>query len=586
MASPNPNAQLRSPVGAALARCRPHLVTATVFSALSNLLYLAPSLFMLQVYDRVLPSRGLATLAALGVITLAALAALGAFEWLRSRVLVRASVQLERELAEPVLRSAIGRPEFSRLDRSEAIRQVETLRQGIASPAMVAAMDAPWTPIYIVVASLLHPALGVTITLACIVLLILAWTNEKATAEPMKRAAEASSVAHARQAHASANAAEVRALGMVSALTRRQIDERGVSNALQLAASFSGNVHGSTIKFLRLALQSGALALGAVLVVRDAISPGSMIAASLLMTRALAPVEQIVGAWKTIIQGRTAIAKLNGLLAGGGPVEHTRLPAPRGVIRAEHVGVLAPGSDRPILTDIDFETAAAEVIGIVGASGAGKSTLLRVLSGATLPAHGHVRFDGASRADWDAEVLARHTGYLPQNFVLFPGTVKENIARFATGPGTDAGEVDAAVIAAARAIDAHDMIVGLPQGYDTLVGTGGTGLSGGQMQRIAIARALYGDPSIYFLDEPTAHLDADAQHAFVRLLAQLRRRGATVLIATHSADLLAATDRLLVLDKGRVARFGPIAAAPAQEARPPANFSLSPVTFTSWNARS
>jgi ATP-binding cassette subfamily C protein len=164
--------------------------------------------------------------------------------------------------------------------------------------------------------------------------------------------------------------------------------------------------------------------------------------------------------------------------------------------------------------------------------------------------------------------------------------VKENIARFATGPGTDAGEVDAAVIAAARAIDAHDMIVGLPQGYDTLVGTGGTGLSGGQMQRIAIARALYGDPSIYFLDEPTAHLDADAQHAFVRLLAQLRRRGATVLIATHSADLLAATDRLLVLDKGRVARFGPIAAAPAQEARPPANFSLSPVTFTSWNARS
>jgi ATP-binding cassette subfamily C protein len=556
-------------------------VAAAGFSALSNLLYLAPSLFMLQVYDRVLPSRGLGTLAGLGVVTLFALAALAGFEWLRSRLLIRASARLEAELATPVLEATMRGAALSRLARSEAMRHLEALRQGVASPSMVAAFDAPWTPVYVAVGFMLHWSLGLAMILSGAALLLLAWLNDRIIATPMKLASDAAGRAYARQAHSASYAAEVRALGMVTALARSQAQDRELANGLQTRASFAAGDIGSIIRFFRLALQSATLALGAVLVIEDQISAGAMIAASLLMTRALAPVEQVVAAWRQLISSRIALARLRELFLDDAQPVRTLLPRPTGTLQVEGLTVVAPHDERRTLTDVSFALTAGEIVGLVGHSGAGKTTLLRALGGAVEPTAGQVRLDGASRSDWDPERLARHIGYLPQDPVLFPGTIKENIVRFrhALGEDDDA-TLDAAAIAAAEAIGAHEMIARLPQGYDTPVGAGGTGLSAGQAQRIAIARALFGDPALLLLDEPTAHLDADAQRAFAAMLVRQRTRGATVLFATHSTDALAGVDKLLVLAAGRVERFGPIVATPAT---PPVS-KVTPVTFHSWKA--
>ena len=591
IASPRSMRGSADPIRRAIARCRPHLVGAAAFSALGNLLYLTPSLFMLQVYDRVVPSGSIPTLVALGLLTLAGLAALAAFEWLRSRVLIRASAALEATLARDTLAVAMNRPDLSRVQRAEAMRDFDTVRQGIGSPGVLAAMDAPWTPIYILVAFLLHPALGLMMIVAGAILLVLAWTNEAMTASPMKRAGEAVSIAYARQNHAAAFAAEARALGMVQSLSWRQAGERGAANALQLEASFAGSAHGSIIKFFRLAVQSGSLALGAVLVIEGSLSAGSMIAASLLMSRALAPIEQAVGSWRTIVSLRAAYRRLSALFDGAPAREHTALPAPTGAVQLEQLTVCAPLTGRVLLSEIGFAVEPGTIVGIVGHSGAGKSTLLRAIAGAVAPQAGHVRFDGTSRADWDAERLAEHVGFVPQDSILFPGTVKENITRFRRpNDAQEAMRLDAAAIAAAQAIGAHDMIARLPQGYDTLLDIGGTGLSAGQAQQVAIARALFGDPAVLVLDEPTAHLDAEAQRAFAALLVRMREARRTVLFATHSTDVLAGADMLLVLEAGRIAQFGPIAGAggdpgtgPGSGQRP-ASF-ISAITPASYRPR-
>lgn len=564
-----------SPVWRVLRQCRRHIVAAAAFSAMSNLLYLAPSLFMLQVYDRVLPSHGLGTLAALGLLTLVALGALAAFEWLRSRILIRASVLLEQGLSVRALRVALSRPGVARMQRSEATQNVDTLRQAMASPAVLAGLDAPWMPIYVIVGFLLHPALGIAMLVSAALLVALAWANERATAGPIERANKAQAIAYSRLSHGVAHAAEVRALGMVGTLSRRQLRDRHVAGQLQMTASFAGNGFSSTIKFVRLALQSGALALGAVLVIEDAISAGSVIAASLLMARALAPVEALVGSWRTIVQARVAYASLNDLLSddAADPVERTRLPDPTGAVELDAVSVVAPHSGQPVLAGITAAIAPGQVIGIAGASGAGKSTLLRAIVGAATLDQGHVRLDGANRNDWDPDLLARHVGYLPQEAVLFPGTVKENIVRFHVGNADDSAALDAAAVASAQAIGAHAMIAGLPQGYDTVLGIGGTGLSGGQAQRVAIARALFGNPRILVLDEPTAHLDADSRRALARLVTTLRQSGRTIIVASHDADVLAACDKLMILSEGRIETFGPLGPSPKSRVAKPTSLA-------------
>jgi ATP-binding cassette subfamily C protein len=546
-----------SPLRNALQACRPHFAAAASFSALVNVLYLAPTLYMLLVYDRVMPTSGLETLALISLVGLAAIATLAFLEWMRSRLLVRSSARLERELAGPVMAAVLNQVELSRVDRSQAMRQFDTFRQAVAGQAILTAFDAPWAPIYILAAFLLSPYLGLMCVGSCLLMLGLAWLNEKATHGPLKAANSAAAIAYAKQDHASAWASEIRALGMGRALVAKQLEERREVVELQTRASFSAARYGGLIRFARLVLQSAALGVGAWLAIERQISAGSVIAASLLLTRALAPIEQIVGAWKSIIQAHSAFEALNSLFAGIKPEDaHIRLPVPRGEIAIEGASVPTPTQDRLALNDISLQIEAGLYVGVIGSSGAGKSTLLRLLAGAAQARSGVVRIDGAAMSDWEPDRLARHIGFLPQEFLLFSGSIKDNISRFRAHLGEDGETVDAETIRAAQAAGAHEMILRLPQGYATKVGLGGAGLSAGQTQRVALARALFGQPQIVILDEPNAHLDVDGEAQLVETLAQLKKSGVTLIVAAHRGPVLSIADKLVLLQGGHVALYG------------------------------
>jgi ATP-binding cassette subfamily C protein len=421
------------------------------------------------------------------------------------------------------------------------MRQFDTFRQAVCGQAILTAFDTPWAPIYILAAFLLHPVIGAMCVGSCLLMIGLAWLNEKATHGPLAEANAAAAVAYAKQDHASAWASEIRALGMGRALVAKQmLDRRGVVE-LQNKASFSSARYSGLIRFVRLVLQSAALGVGAWLAIEKQISSGSVIAASLLLTRALAPVEQIVGAWKSIIQAQGA---------------HIRLPTPQGAIAVEAVTVHTPTLDRVALDQVSLEIEAGQYIGVIGPSGAGKSTLLRLLVGAAAPKSGAVRIDGAAVGDWEPERLAANIGFLPQEFLLFSGTIKDNISRFRGFIDADAEAIDAETIRAAQSAGAHEMILRLPDGYATKVGLGGAGLSAGQTQRIALARALFGQPRIIVLDEPNAHLDADAEIALVTTLTELKKSGVTIVVSAHRGAVLSVADKLLLLQEGRVTMFG------------------------------
>lgn len=542
----------------ALRSCRPHFIGISVMSATINILYLTPTIYMMQVYDRVLSTGSGVTLLMLSLACLGGLAVIGCLDWIRSRLLVRATARFDAALSADTLRAVLTQPSLSRQERAEAMRQFDTLRQGIGGSALLAAFDAPWAPIYMLVSFLLHPALGALSVVACTVLVLLAWSNERSTHRRLAQAGTAAANAYASQGHVSAYAAEVRALGMHDALIKRQLRERAVANDLQIDASLAHGNHAGLIKFVRLVLQSAALGLGGYLAINGAIGGGAVFAASLLLSKAVQPIEQLVGSWKGLMAARDSYGQLGRILEGGTAITRTHLPKPTGLVDVEQITVLTPQNERVALADISFRVEPGELIGVVGLSGSGKSSLLRALAGAITPARGAVRYDGAAYADWAPEQITQHLGYLPQEFALFPGTVKDNISRFASETSSDPKAIDDAVIAAARAVGAHDAIVRLPAGYETLIGHGGCGLSAGQTQRIALARALYGEPRILILDEPNAHLDAEADYALIQLLSQLKAKGVTVILAAHSGDILASVDKLLMLRNGRVARFGPL----------------------------
>ena len=557
MAASSPLTGVAAPLRKAIGACRPHFLAAAIFSALVNLLYLAPTLYMLLVYDRVMPTNGVETLALVSMVGLTAVSTLAFLEWIRSRLLVRSSARLERDLAGPVMAEVLGQAALSRTDRSQAMRHFDTFRQAVAGQAILAAFDTPWAPIYVLAAFLLHPVIGLMCVGAGGVMLGLAWLNERATHAPLAAANTAAAIAYAKQDHASAWAAEIRALGMSRALVTKQMQERQEVVQLQTQASFAAARYGGLIRFARLVLQSAALGVGAWLAIERQISAGSVIAASLLLTRALAPVEQVVGSWKSIIQARGAFEALNRLFAGARPEDaHIRLPVPAGQIAIEGVTVQTPTLDRIALADIRLEIEAGQFVGVIGPSGAGKSTLLRVLAGAAAPKSGVIRIDGAAMGDWEPERLARHVGFLPQDFLLFSGTIRDNISRFRAWLGEDPEAIDAETIRAAQAAGAHEMILRLPQGYATRVGLGGAGLSAGQTQRIALARALFGRPQIVILDEPNAHLDADGEQQLVETLTQLKKEGVTIVVAAHRGAVLSVADKLALIQGGQLAMFG------------------------------
>lgn len=552
---------LRQPsetIAAALRSCREHFLAAAGFSALLNLLFLVPMLYMLQVYDRAVPTQGKLTLFFLTLVVVFALVTLSLLDFVRSRLLVRASVRLDRQLSGALLDTTLAlRGQTGEAMRKQVLREFDTLRQALTGPAILSLFDAPWSPIYVLICFLIHPAIGALALAGAGVLAFITLRNEKLTHVPLKEANAAANRAYVSQEQALAGAEVVRALGMRRALVRRHLHEREAMMTLQTNASLVASRYVTLSKFLRLMLQSLALGLGAWLAIDNAISAGAIFASAFLVGRALAPIDQLLGAWRSVVQARDAYGTLCDLLdAREADIALTRLPAPAGRIAVEHLTVLNAARDGTILSDISFTIAPGEVIAVVGPSGAGKSTLVRMIAGAGKPDRGTVRFDGADSMDWDSELLAAHIGYLPQDTALFAGTVKENIARFESNLSENSLAVDEAAVMAAKLAGAHEMILRLPGGYDSALGWGGRGLSAGQAQRIGLARALYRTPSILLLDEPNAHLDAEGESQLVVTLSDLKKRKASIMIVAHRMGILGVVDKILVLRDGRIEAFG------------------------------
>jgi ATP-binding cassette subfamily C protein len=545
-------------LAAALRTCRRHFVAVAAFSALLNLLFLVPMLYMLQIYDRVIPTRGNLTLFFLTLVLLFGLTTLALLDFVRSRLLVRASIRLDRQLAGALLDTSLARRDrtFDAVAR-QAMREFDSLRQALTGPAILALCDAPWSPIYVLVCFIIHPLIGLLVLVAAILLAFVAVRNQRTIGEPLQRANEAAARAYASQEQVLAGAENVRALGMRQAMVRRHLTERDSMMAQQTYASFASSRYVTISKFLRLSLQSLALGLGAWLAIGNSITAGAVFAASFLAGRALQPIEQLLSTWRSIAQAKSAYDKINDLLAAReAEIALTQLPPPEGRLDVEQISVANAAGDGAILANISLQILPGEVVAVVGPSGAGKSTLLRMLAGAGRPDRGIIRIDRANVLDWDPERLAGYIGFLPQDVSLFAGTVKENISRFQDGSSAGHEEIDAKAIFAAKASFAHDMILGLPNGYDSMLGWGGRGLSAGQAQRIGLARALYGDPQIILLDEPNAHLDAAGEGQLVETLVALKARKAAVLVVAHRMGVLAAVDKILVLRDGRIEAFG------------------------------
>lgn len=544
------------PIRQAFGLCRRHFIAAAGFSALVNLLYIVPTLYMLQVYDRVVPTQGVQTLVFLTLVLLFALGTLALLDRIRARLLVRAGVQLDATLAPLILDATLGRPDLP--VARQALREFDTMRQTLTGPGILALFDAPWVPIYILVCFLVHPWIGLVAIVGCVVLPLIAWANERATRGRLDAAQAVSGASYAAQEAILASADTVRALGMRRALVARQLRQRETMLTAQTEANFATGGYLTITKFVRLALQSLALGLGALLAIDNLISGGAIFASSFLIARALQPIEQLIGTWRAIIQARQSYRSIDSLLATA-PVlaAPIQLPAPRGAVSVEDVTVLNDTRDGAILQAISLSIAAGEVVAIIGPSGAGKSTLARAIAGALLADRGTVRIDGADARDWDPERLARHIGYLPQDSALFAGSIAENIARFDGELGQNRAAIDAAVVTAAKKVGADPLIRRLNGGYDHQLKLGGRGVSAGQAQRIALARAVYGDPAILILDEPNAHLDAEGDSALVAALSALKAQGRTILIVSHKLGILPVVDRMLLLRDGRVELFGP-----------------------------
>ena len=527
-------------------------VVVGVFSFFINGLMLVPAIYMMQVYDRVLNSRNEMTLLMITLITIGLFALLGALEWVRSQMLVRSSVRLDKKLNERVfgatfdatLRGAGGNP-------AQALSDVTNLRQFLTGNGLFAFFDAPWAPIYLIVITLLHPWLGVFSLVGGLALVGLAWLNERATRAPLAEANTVGIQASNFAGNNLKNAEVIEAMGMLPAIRSRWNVKHQRGMALQQIASDRAGAIGAATRFARLVQQSLILGLGALLVIEGELSPGGMIAASILMGRLLAPIEQAIAAWKGLISARSAYGRLQNLLAAI-PARETgmSLPRPAGALSLENVVATPPNSQVPILRGINAVIPAGEVVGVIGPSASGKSSLARLMVGVWPAASGKVRLDGADVYAWNKEELGPHIGYLPQDVELFEGTIAENIARF--------GEVDAEkVVRAAQRAGVHEIILRFPKGYDSPIGLGGSFLSGGQRQRIALARALYGDPVLVVLDEPNSNLDDAGEQALVRAVLDLKAQGCTVIVVTHRTNIVGVVDRLLVLRDGTLQLFGP-----------------------------
>ena len=527
-------------------------MTIGVFSAISNLLMLVPSLYMLQVYDRVLGSRNEITLLMLTLLMLGAYLFVAGLELVRSFILVRVGAMFDMQLNKRVYTAAFEQNlKQIGANAGQSLSDLTSVRQFLTGNALFAFFDAPWFPVYLIVIFFFEPQLGVFALCGTAILVVLAYVNERVTKAPLAAANSMAIEAGTLATNNLRNAEVIESMGMLPNLMGRWYKLHSKFLKLQAEASEKASKIQATTKFVQTSLQSLVLGFGALLVLENKITAGMMIAASILMGRALAPVQQVIGVWKSFSSTRSAYDRLTSLL-NDNPARDAGMPLPKpsGALSVEGVTAAPPGTRNAVIRNINFAIMPGDVLGVIGASGSGKSTLARLLVGVWPAGLGKVRLDGADIYQWNKAELGPYMGYLPQDIELFGGTVSENIARF--------GDIDPEkVVLAAQRAGVHDMILHLPEGYDTRLGDGGAGLSGGQKQRLGLARAMYGDPSVIVLDEPNSNLDEVGEQALVKAIADLRARGKTIIMITHRTNIISATTKLLLLREGEVQMFGP-----------------------------
>ncbi|MGB4247429.1 MAG: type I secretion system permease/ATPase [Pseudohongiellaceae bacterium] len=531
---------------------RHYFIYAGLFSAAVNILMLVPILYMMQVYDRVVSSGSLSTLGALTIIMVFLLIGLGGFEWVRSMILISASNKIEQNLRQRVFNASFKSALiYGGAGGAQANNDLSNLRQFLTGNGLFAFFDAPWFPIYVAVMFMFHFWFGVVAIVAGIVMVALAYATEMVTTKKLKDANSEANWVNNQINGSIRNAEVIAAMGMTENIRRRQQKRADRVLVLQTDASKSAAILSNLSKSFRVITQSLILGLGALLALQQEISPGMMIAGSLLLGRALAPIDMLVGTWKGFSVARAQYERLGQLLeAIPAEAETMSLPAPEGNLLVEQVVVIPPGSRTQVVRGVSFELKAGEALGIVGPSASGKSSLARALLGIWPSAGGKVRLDGADIAAWDRGELGPYVGYLPQDIELFDGSISENICRF--------GEIDSnQIVAAARLAGVHELILRLPEGYDTVISGGGGILSGGQRQRIGLARAVYGNPRLLVLDEPNSNLDDQGEKELVAALQRVKAQGCTVIVITHRTMVLLSVDKILVMKDGAAVSFGP-----------------------------
>ncbi|MGE5267659.1 MAG: type I secretion system permease/ATPase [Deltaproteobacteria bacterium] len=541
-----------------------------VFSGVINLLALTGAFYMLQVYDRVLPSGSLPTLTVLTVLLCGLYFINGVLDVVRVRLMARVGVRIDNAMRDRVFATLQAIPLRGRpmVDGLQPVRDLDQIRNFLSGMGPAAVFDLPWIPLYLGIIFVLHPLLGLFASASALLLIFVTVLTEQRTERPMQSASRSGGRRMAFAEDVRRNAEAVRALGMNRRMQDRWQEMNSTHVADQLRAADAAAGLGSASKVLRLFLQSGTLGLGAWLVIEGQLSAGAIIASSIVMSRALAPIETAIAHWRGFVAARQARDRLDELFKALALPENpprVTLPEPRSSLTVSGLYLAPPGVSRRVLQNVSFALRAGDGLGIIGPSGAGKSSLARAIAGIWRPdvMGGSIRLDGAAIDQWDDDELGRHLGYLPQNVALMPGTVAQNIARF------DPAATSEAVISAARAAGAHDMIVQLSAGYETVVGDAGQGLSAGQAQRVALARALYGDPFLVVLDEPNSNLDEAGETALTRAMAGVRARGGIVVAIAHRPSALAALDKVLMLSKGSVVAFGPKAEVLKQVLQPP-----------------
>jgi len=527
---------------------RPYITYGAFFSMFINILQLTFPIYMLQIYDRVLSSYSMPTLYVLTLAAIICLIVMAMLEFVRSRLLVRCGVAIDEALSRDVLDNVIKQSAMLGMKPGQAtLRDVNLVRNFFGGNAIFTLFDIPWTPIFLAVIYFLHPLLGIVATTGAVLLVILAIINEKVTRKPLDAANTVNGFSMKFVETARRNARSVQSMGMLEGVAGRWAELNDTVTKLQTQSSRRAGMVQSLSSWLRQSMQVFIYGVGAWLVLEEKSTAGCMIAASIIMGRALAPVQMGIGSWKSMVEARGAWNRLDALLAQPEEKEGMDLPAPSGQLGVE--GVSFAIKDAVILRGINFELEPGESMGLIGPSGAGKSTLCRLLLGLWAPGAGAVRLDGADVFTWDKQKLGPYIGYLPQDIELFPATVAQNIARL--------GEVDSeAVIEAAQQAGVHELILNFPKGYDTQIGEGGVVLSGGQRQRIGLARALYRKPRLIILDEPNSNLDDEGERALVASWPKLKEQGTTLVVVSHKPSLLSGVDKVLMLKNGQQVMFG------------------------------